>query len=853
MKTLMRKMKKVCVLITIAAFGSLMPGVAVYPQEDSVERHMQNGSRVMAPGWLNVDNQKGRAFKEQVLQKGVSAEKQMKRIGADLERSLLERTTDTVKPDLKKKTAKVSSAAPTGVATFETLVIQADNVIVEQALVEIAEAEGIEQGAIDYAALTTGDIVFTWQKDGAIYGRVYDDTGAISGDADAAFQSALFTPGQNVDYVIQALYDGGFVVGYSSSNDGWDSSTSIYTTFFSRFDSQNNTFTGFSVGGGSGKITSITGLSDGRFAAAWDGGYFDTSYFRIIGADNNFGSEIYLGSSYYQSNYGYTRSMRPQLVTLTNGNIAAAWYTESHYNYPIIGYSFSGYYSVYNPDNNGMLSYTSIDGSYGFSPNVISLSNGGFAISWSNASDTMYFRTFDASGGYDSSRIEIASFQYDYYTTSPTGFDQRYCAPTMVELSNGKIAVVYGNIALDGYRLSVYGEDGTWITTAARLTYYEWDRNLRVHALEGDTLAISYEHGYDSPWAYGQYSATGEVFGSEQIFAMPTETRTRVSAAADFDMRGASDTSAFSRLDDGYAPNLFATLSFGNEYGEPLGARTLISAFRGLLELNSAGMLNAEGMPDGVLDPALLAELLAGVLEESAFMASMGELTSQEMQMVMMLASIINNPTIEQQEILDVLEALISQVQKMAEDTGSAPELEQTSDDFTQMVAAVLLAQALPGLLKEGDMSNVKGIFGDLDREKSNILLQYGQQASRYYELIAEELAANMTTLQIKGLLKKNITAEEELTKLPFDQIDAIVKKIRNAKDKTITEERVLKAEAKYREEHLMPAKRMLEQNMKTLLQGFTKKLFGVLDGAGLVKEKAEQGKPVLNIDLSAK
>ena len=168
------------------------------------------------------------------------------------------------------------------------------------------------------------------------------------------------------------------------------------------------------------------------------------------------------------------------------------------------------------------------------------------------------------------------------------------------------------------------------------------------------------------------------------------------------------------------------------------------------------------------------------------------------------------------------------------------------------MVATVLLAHALPGLLQQGDMANIKDIFSELDTEKKELLARYNASCGTYYTSMKKELAANLTLLQIKDLLSKSLT-EKDLEKLPTHRIDEIVGKIKAAEDKTLTEEHILKVEAKYREEYLSPAKYALEQSMKTLLQGFTSKLFGVLDGAGLVEEKVSQGKPVFNIDLSTK
>ena len=273
----------------------------------------------------------------------------------------------------------------------------------------------------------------------------------------------------------------------------------------------------------------------------------------------------------------------------------------------------------------------------------------------------------------------------------------------------------------------------------------------------------------------------------------------------------------------------------------------LKSVFSGL-------MANKDALaPDAAdtMDPELIAKLLQDALSESALSLSISEMDPQAMEVATMLANIFNDPTAEQEIMVDVLESIMNETKKLEEETGDEA-LKESSDDFTEMVATVLLAQALPGLLKEDDISNIKGMFEELDTEKGQILLEYKDSAKVYHSNVVKELATNIATLQIKDILSKELT-EKDLEKLPAHRIDEIVNKIKNREDKTITEEQILKVEAKYREENLIPAKRMLEKNMKTLLSNFAQKLFSVLDGAGLVKEKTVDGKPVLGIDLSAR
>ena len=81
-----------------------------------------------------------------------------------------------------------------------------------------------------------------------------------------------------------------------------------------------------------------------------------------------------------------------------------------------------------------------------------------------------------------------------------------------------------------------------------------------------------------------------------------------------------------------------------------------------------------------------------------------------------MLAGIMKDPTDDQKMVIDAMQALIEEAKNIEEETQS-DEITKASDGLTQMVATVLLAQALPDLLKSEDVSMIKGVFAELDTE----------------------------------------------------------------------------------------------------------------------------------------
>jgi uncharacterized protein YnzC (UPF0291/DUF896 family) len=190
---------------------------------------------------------------------------------------------------------------------------------------------------------------------------------------------------------------------------------------------------------------------------------------------------------------------------------------------------------------------------------------------------------------------------------------------------------------------------------------------------------------------------------------------------------------------------------------------------------------------------------------------------------IALLNQILNNPTDEQRVILGILQSILEETKKMKSETGNA-EIQKTSDDFVKMVATCLLAQALHDLLKEGDITSLKAMFIELDNDRSRILSEYDTSVSLYYTNIIKEFASSMALLQLKDIAP--------------NQVDEIIRKLKDSKDKTFTEEEILKNEVAYRKLYLDKAREALENSMKTMLEAYTKRIMGVLEGTGVVKKK---------------
>jgi len=900
-------MKRLAIYLTITAFTALITGGAAYPITPSeYERRSGNGSTIMAPGYLNVDKQRSESMKESVTP-AATTEERIKEIDADLDRSMFETQPDTAKLDLKKKTAK--SASPTesalakdeGNAIKEFMLIDIDAMEVSDELLAIAA----ERNAV-VGTLTNGNTVMAWGNVFSVWdaaGEQIIDQQALEIDSVADGDWASAYGGVDYNFGIADAGDGRFAVMLTNTVRETYTGLDIDFTSFQVYDTSADNL-GTQLANNEGiSVSSFTSLGNGYYAVGVGYNHSDGGYITFT---NNL-SDFSAGATdrYTFGSYGSTEYFNG-IAALGDGKFALCT-GRSDGTYVTIRNSddvhniedsrtFSSSWNPYGygviPDEYSGMQYGYYDYGRRQFGGIVGLDDGTFAIAWDDDISNSYgdsksllnVQVYSDSLEADSTEGVIANeminsgWVYDYDlgdSLYQSGHESIY---DMKALNDGTILLAaWGVTSVDDGSGTYFDEetinlytvnpDGTVSAEDLGTESFGQDAETRIYrSMSGINVVGGYRYSVDTSQytensildeygvlTYEQEYAT-HAFGAYTGEQLQTQAENPEYAAWQEslnDSAGGLFANQADAVTAQFNKGLDATLAFTATDGlqANVDANKMTGIFEGLLANKDALILGAEGVE---MSPELMAKLLQDALQESGLVMSAGELTPQEMEIAMLLTNILTNPTAEQKVILDAMASLMNEIQKMEEESGGDPELAKAQDDFTQMVATALLAQALPGLLKEGDVSSIKGIFGDLNEENSRILLEYRASAKVYYDNVVKELAANIATLQIKDLLSKELT-ERELEKLPTQRIDEIVRKIKEVKDKTITEEQILKVEAKYKEEYLAPAKRTLEENMKTLLQGFTKKIFGVLDGAGLVKENMEQGKPTININLSAK
>jgi hypothetical protein len=255
-----------------------------------------------------------------------------------------------------------------------------------------------------------------------------------------------------------------------------------------------------------------------------------------------------------------------------------------------------------------------------------------------------------------------------------------------------------------------------------------------------------------------------------------------------------------------------------------MSSSSVASILSGLL--NDKGGILSAAAKDGAINSA----------SEAALAASALTLNVDEMQIVAALSQIMNDPTQGQKIALDAIRALMTEIERMNKESNMSAALKSASDDLLKVVVSILIAQAIPDLLSDGDVANIKNVFEELNASKKNIMFEYHGAIKPYYEEVKKLLLKNMAVLQLNNVLSKDMT-EEELADLKPSELDKLMEKIRRAKNRSFEEEYILQQEAKYRNQYVDPNKKLLEEKIKRMISTFTGRLSDAMEGINASKK----------------
>lgn len=194
------------------------------------------------------------------------------------------------------------------------------------------------------------------------------------------------------------------------------------------------------------------------------------------------------------------------------------------------------------------------------------------------------------------------------------------------------------------------------------------------------------------------------------------------------------------------------------------------------------------------------------------------------------LNEILKNPTETTKMVMKSLSAIIESM-KVLDESQVDPALKEARKGMMDVISAMLLAQAIPDLLTETDVANIKSILNDLENNRSNIMRTYDKATKPYYDEMKKMLIESMYLLKSNDILSTTIN-EEELAKLSRSELDKILEKIRRSKNQEL--DKISQKEAEYRKQYIEPNNKLLGEEMKTMLKNFTKSMSSILESKNI-------------------
>lgn len=817
-------MKKLTIILTILAISMIFAQGSYSAMDDKSDRLSNEQSNVFSPGYINASMQKTKEIINQTQKNKSPLEMRSDTMEDKLSNKVAEDNADKPELELKKKKGGPENTTQKSGIINEEFVVQtattANNVVVESALNKIAADNNIDKGAIKYDVLNDGNTLFSWISGGKIYGQSYNEKGAPL--QESGFVITDSAQAGSV-YALKPLNNGKFVVFYKDPT----STLPKPVTDFVMTDAYGRDIRQFSgngvkdislVPGGTGSSSfpfdesplSITALNDGGFAVGWK------RNIRIFNSDGIAQNTIELKNVTPEKTWVSYSCDRPELATLSNGNIVALWTMSA---------ASKSYYGVFNTQGE-VVSAPQILASSSSNIKVVTLSDGNIVLA--------------SSDGLSNLTLKVYSPDFVALTDTPITMRGGTSQAMLKPLSNGDFVIADreggGSYGMYGQVFSFNAAEKKLEAVGAKFIFSDSgnaqvnlrDQDVRINALADGTFAVSFYNSSSNQYAYKQYGLEGQPLTYGQIMNF---------APINFGDNGNSAfIKSFGNMPNDRVDQVSILSSLLSDTGKTSGMNSemVASVFKGLL--NNKEDLILQGHVNS--DPALLTRIIDDAMSQSALavpIENMAFLQGMEMEMALVLANILKNPTEDQKSVLNAVESLLKDVTNIEQETGS-PELKKTSDDLLQMVAAVLIAQAIPDLLKEGDVANIKTIFSDLNTDKSRILLEYQDSIRPYYEEIARELSKNMDVLQLKNILSKNMT-RKELENLPPNELDKIMQKLRAAKDRSFESEYIIQQESKYHKQYVDPNKKVLEEKMKVMMQDFTKRISKTLENAAPKKK----------------
>lgn len=814
----------VAVFILFTAAGVLYPSV----QDESMMRMSQNGSHIFAAGYLNVVKERSeRIIEENSKGKGM-VDGLVSFVQSLVSQKVIEETVDKVVPELQKKTSSANPAAQ----------------VVQTPVMDAETADKILKEAKDKNAtvtnLSTGGMLAIWQSGGCNYFDVYDVYGAKT----VSQQQFTSDSGLNLTGVtgVTDLGDGRFAVildGYRSGvwindwtqqysqeqslqiynvNGALEMQTGLiyrYTNYYYKYENGIKVYNYCSESSESNYYSNLVSLGNGILAMSrryqkFDGNSYSTeSYLQTIDAGGS--CKQYLVSSHGYIARGTSLSSYNNITgIMAIGNGKFILRTDN---------SEGTHLSVLDSSSINLDSANRVDFSKRISQ-IASLGNGQFAVAYNNGYDY-------AVKVYNSNFGQLMSSDV---TGVPRNTDGSISLNSMVALDNGTIIM-----GMSGY---LTNQDGSrqgvaylkMIDTSGSVKTLEESEGSEILGMYNNFVGITSLGGNNFAVTYNEwkgYGETGTYMDTMKQFSI-------IGASVSERMFTISENINLSKSEN-YLNNqqIASILDMAKKFNEstlavPVDLKNMSSQEKFLFAI---GVMLGERVQ--AMEKGELATMLRNLIDRKTGERLRDADSLQSIDPITLLLNIIQSPTNEQKKIIDAISALLDTIQEVSKLVSDPKELKEAADELVKAAAVAVVVQAIPDLIKEGDMAQVRDLFSRLDAANGDIIKTYRDATKSYYDELKKTIAENIDILQMKNILSKKVT-EKELEELPRSEIEKIMEKIRREELKTMGEETILRKEADLRAKYIDPSNKLLEANVKSMLKTFTKEIKTVLNTENL-------------------
>jgi len=356
------------------------------------------------------------------------------------------------------------------------------------------------------AALANGGFVVTWtsygQDGGAegIYGQRYDAAGNKTG---GEFQVNTFTNSHQFDASVTALSNGGFVVTWTSYNQG----SADYDVYAQRYDA-----TGLKAGeeflvntttANPEYESNIAALSDGGFVVTWTDDAADGDSSGIFGQRYNAtGNKV--GGEFLINSHTLDTQQNSNVTGLKNGGFVVTWQSFSQ-----DGSSYGIYGQRYHTDgttDGGEFQVNTTTANQQIGSHVASLADGGFVVTWTSDGQDgnllgVFAQQYDAVGNKVGNEFQVNTYTGNYQVAS-----------SVTGLADGGFMISWESDGQDSSYYGVYAQryhaDGTKDGGEFRINDYtaggQYDSSMAT--LPDGRIVVTWTSDGQDGDSYGVYS-----------------------------------------------------------------------------------------------------------------------------------------------------------------------------------------------------------------------------------------------------------------------------------------------------------------------------------------------------------